>query len=187
MQVQMWKRMGMVAALAVLAACGGEGAASSAGGATGEQVAAAEAAVEAGSSIPAEEVRAYRLTGDRLTAFHRMQMAVARAYAADPSLRREDEDGPGSVADRMLANVQNDPTLRAAVAEAGLDPREATLLTLALTNASLGMQLETMGEPLPEEVSPEQVAFVKAHRAELERMTAERDALAEQISVTDGE
>lgn len=176
MRTKTWLRAGAMVALTALAACGGGDAAAEKAGE--EQYARASAGISAG------ELRAFELTGDGLAAWHRMQLAVMRAQVADPSLRAEIRADEG---ESILDVMGGQPLVRRAVDEAGLTPREAALLTLAIANGSLGMALESQGEPLPADMSPGHVAFVKTHRAELERMSAELAALEEQIAESAGE
>lgn len=188
MRTKTWLRVGAVVALATLAACGGgdaaAGTAKTMGAAGSDAARAAEQAgdeqyARASAGISADELRAFELTREGLAAWHRVQMAVMRAHVADPSLQDKLKADDG---ESILDLLQGQPVVRRAVDEAGLTPREAALLTLAVANGSLGMALEAQGEPLTGDIAPGHVAFVKAHRAELERMTAEMAALEEQIA-----
>lgn len=165
---------------AVLAACGGERGGDAAGEPR-EGAAAVQPAPAAGGSISEAEVRDYRLTLPKVRQWHEATLIAARLRAQSPEPERDDEDG--STPDGMLDVIRSSPSASAAVRQAGLSAREAAILTYALVNASAAVAIEEAGQQPPAgRASPQQVAFVREHEAELERMQAEREALERQLS-----
>lgn len=89
-------------------------------------------------------------------------------------------EGPGlfndaNTLDEMERAVRNEPRLNAALAKAGMPPREFAKFTFAMIGASFaaGAQKAGMLKELPKEVNPENVKFVLDHEAELQRLQQE--------------
>jgi hypothetical protein len=117
MKVSRVKRMAAGVGLAALAACGG-GKADAARAAGPEARAAAHDVIAAVGALAPEEVHAYRLTLDRIRAYHRAWMAAERVFADDPSLR------PPGGQDALLRIVERNPALVGTFRAEGLSPRE---------------------------------------------------------------
>lgn len=77
--------------------------------------------------------------------------------------------GGDSIAD-MTRAVERSPILSAAVRSAGMQAREFTVLQLALLNAVIGLEMQKSGQPLPKDVSPENVRFVQKNQAALQKL-----------------
>lgn len=178
----------LVPTLAVLSflACakGEEGAADSANAAAvGDQPAVAQESSSSGA-ITKEEIRSYRLTMDKVRAFHSAQVAWSKDTAAQAEAKRHenDEDEPGTSAEpsaaesatELMRTLEKRPATLAAVRKTGFTPREAATLTMVLTYASLAVVSNTPSA----EVSAENVAFVRTNRAEIERMQKDAEAAA---------
>ena len=168
------KRMSLLVVLAAQAACGG-----------GTQEAAAPPAAahdairEVGGLTPAE-VRDYRLTMEKVEAWHRAELDATSSFIKNPSLQPKDEHQEGTEPDQILKALEANPTIAAALRAQGLTAREATKLMLGMTHAGMAATLPA-GTALPAEVTAENVEFIRAHRAELDRMRQETSTLQAQI------
>lgn len=179
-------RTRLVPALAVLSflACakGEEGTADSAtASAAGNPPAATQAS---SGAITADEIRSYRLTMDKVRAFHTAQVAWSKdsAAVAEAKSHENDEDEPSTSAEpsaaesatQLMRTLEKRPATLAAVRKSGFTPREAATLTMVLTYASLAVVSNSPST----EVSAENVAFVRTNRAEIERMQKDAEAAA---------
>jgi hypothetical protein len=106
------------------------------------------------------------------------QERMARLEAEIEELEQADEmpedqdQSLSAMADRMAS----DPRTAAALKKAGLAPREAATMSLALFQAAFTVGLLDTGtiKSIPKEVSAENVKFYQANRAEIEALTALR-------------
>lgn len=90
----------------------------------------------------------------------------------------EDEDGDlgdARTLSEMAARIDAQPALAAAVRGTGMTTREFATAELALLQAALAYGLQKAGglKTLPDEVSSENVEFVRQHEREIEAMRAE--------------
>lgn len=95
----------------------------------------------------------------------------------------DDEDGDLGDArslSEMAAKIDAQPALAAAVHGAGMTTREFATAELALLQAALAYGLQKAGglKQLPDEVSRENVEFVRQHEREIEALRAEREKAA---------
>jgi len=76
-----------------------------------------------------------------------------------------------SLAD-MVRSIERQPQVVTALRSAGLTPREFSVLQLSLMQAALhhGMMKAGLLKTLPKDANPENVAFMKQHEAELEKL-----------------
>ncbi|HWK90324.1 MAG TPA: hypothetical protein VNP72_10020, partial [Longimicrobium sp.] len=172
--------------LVMLAACGGDdtpAAETKAGAATTPAPAAgtvgtaaapqdAEPAAEpvaSGGSITSDDLRRYRLSMDRI---RRLQQAEAewrrsggKAQENDESVDMGKNPTLADAANQMMRQLEKDPKILAALRSAGLSAREVAIHTMVAGGSA--MAAGGMAQP---EIAPENVEFIKAHRAELEAM-----------------
>jgi hypothetical protein len=90
----------------------------------------------------------------------------------------DDEDaalGSARTLSEMASRIDALPALAAAVRGAGMTTRELATAELALVQAGLAYGLQKAGllKQLPEEVSKENVEFVRQHEREIEALRAE--------------
>lgn len=173
------KRMSVIALLGAQAACGGEARAPEQAAPATTAAAAHDAIREVGGLSPAE-IRGYRLTMGKVEAWHRAELDAARAFIKNPSLQPRDEDQEGTDPQQILEAIERNPTVSSALRAQGLTPREGVKLLLAMVHSGMAASMPA-GTPLPDEVTPENVEFMRANRAELDRMREETAALEEQI------
>lgn len=135
---------------------------------------------------------AYRLSEAKLDQYVRASRA---AYAAmrDPAVRAQlaaweaeeeadERDDDGASIAELVARLDRLPTVKKAIASAGLAPRDYVVLQLSLLQASIALAvLEMPGSDgkLPEGTPRANVDFARKHRATLERIGAELRALGE--------
>lgn len=97
----------------------------------------------------------------------------------------EDERSPlpdlddSSSLDELTQQIQNEPLLAAAVAKAGMKPREFATAQLAFFNTMIAYAFVKSGTitELPPGVSKENVEFLRTHEAEIEALTKQWDTL----------
>jgi len=158
-----------------LAACNkpADTATASADVATTATVVAAPAAEPAVAQAPADSgsIVTYDLTMDNVHAMMKAQVALAAVEKADPTLDSamnisEENDA------QYVARLESTPKVRAAIEAAGMSVRDYayTAQSLVGTMMAVGAVEAGLVKEIPEEVNPRNVEFVKAHRAELEKM-----------------
>lgn len=132
-----------------------------------------------------EEIADYRLTMDAVRRYYQAQRNVFEAMREDPGLsdRLEDLDADVATLDEMQARYASVPELRDAIEEAGFTPREFSVLTWSLVQASIAQGAVEMGVSRDSVVANTGVRranldFVQEHQAEIERMQRELEALA---------
>jgi hypothetical protein len=135
-------------------------------------VAAAHAQQPGWSAKDAAAIKSYTLTMDNLRRTSEATAALEQLAEA----REDDGDTPQSI-DAMTKRINAVPEARAILAKHKLTAREYTLTLVAGAHAAAAAQAEAAGakaDGLP--VSRAQVEFYKAHKAELDKMLAERRA-----------
>ncbi len=142
----------------------------------------AMAAVPAGSAAQGQDpdartLAAYRLSEATLTRFAAASKHLAAAArVAGDTLGEDDEDDEGAetIAD-IAAFYDRHPSLRQAIATAGLTSREYVIFMLTLFQAGMAAWLvEQQGwSKLPSDIARENVVFYQRHKAQLDSLTAE--------------
>jgi hypothetical protein len=126
------------------------------------------------------ELAAYRLTPAAFAQFREASDSVARviaddpAFVAEPLFSQEVVQG-GEVAEvsaRLEARLRDHRGLHAALRTAGMTPRAYTTFALTLVAARLSLGFLDAGvlKSVPAGAATENVAFVRAHRAEVDRV-----------------
>ncbi|HEU4640947.1 MAG TPA: hypothetical protein VFS44_00740 [Gemmatimonadaceae bacterium] len=135
-----------------------------------------------------QALASYRLTESTL---HKVMQAGRNlaALAKDPAARaymekaqQEDQPEAKTIAD-MAKQFDGIPPMKKAITSAGLTSREYAMFTMSMLQASLAAAMMDAKGPyklkeLPKGTPPENVAFVRAHKAELEKYGAEMKALS---------
>lgn len=101
----------------------------------------------------------------------RMVQLEDEIAAAEEAEEADDED---QSLDAMVARINSDPRAAAALRRAGLEPREAVIMQLALIQAALAAELLDSGsiKEIPKDVNAENVRLVQANKAEITALTA---------------
>lgn len=137
----------------------------------------------------------YRLTEGTL---HKVMQAGRNlaAMAKDPTVREsmqsQDDQPEAKTIAAMAAQFDAVPPMKKALASAGLTSREYAVFTLSLLQASFAAALmDAKGQyqlkELPKGTPRENVDFVRAHRAELQRYGEEMKALTTDAAEPSGE
>lgn len=124
-----------------------------------------------------EELKAYRLTMDKVVRMHAVGVKLRKLAATDPTvcqaldLNLSEGDTLTQMAKkRETAHPKVAPIMRAE----GLTVRESLLISFSMMGASLAVYAKSTGEKdLPPDDTPENTAFVEQHKKELDAMTAE--------------
>lgn len=139
----------------------------------------APAATPAGGAISDSELQGYRLTMDRMQAWHRVQLASANR--PDLLLGEDDQESLDNMdartASRLLARIEDHAEISRIIRQHGMEPRDFVLSTFALAFAVIGDAVSRTGnQSIPDGTNRDNVAFVRQHQAELQRMREEQDA-----------
>lgn len=105
----------------------------------------------------------------------RLGQLEAEIEAAEQA-EEEPEDEVKSLSE-MAGRMAADPRIAGAIKRAGLIPREAAILQLAMFQAGFAQSLLEAGtiKELPKDVNAENVRFWQTHKAEIEALTALSD------------
>jgi hypothetical protein len=133
------------------------------------------AAAQAGDlpAADAAKMHAYTLTMDKIRKYQTAMIAFNKAVVADASLKAEAEKSASEHdpnLDATEAKMLRYPRLMAFFTKAGLNANDVAVLPLVLMSASVAAQYPASAASLAKETSPAQIAFCKAHQAELAKM-----------------
>ena len=121
----------------------------------------------------AKALHDYTLSMDKVKRYGAAMEAWQAGGAADPSLRTEGEKMSGEP-DATLADVEakfdRHPRIYAFFAKQGLSKLDAAALPIALMDAGTVAQMPQIAPKMADRVSDSQIAFFKAHMAELKAM-----------------
>ncbi len=133
----------------------------------------------------AREIATYRLTMPVMRKMARVQENVYAMITSTPALRSkyaalnqatENEPEPNTL-DEMVQRMERMPEMKRAITSAGLTTREYMTAMLSMVQAAMALSVTQMEGPtrvkeLPSGVMADNVAFLKANKAELDRLTA---------------
>jgi hypothetical protein len=130
-------------------------------------------AYAAGDLAPADKkaMHDYTLSMDKVKAMQAAMDEFNAAAAKDPSLKTQTKsvgDDSKSIAE-MEGRFQSNPRLMAIYGRHGITAHDAVVMPFVLMYAGMIAQYPTAGAKLSDETSPAQVAFFKAHDAELKK------------------
>lgn len=168
----------------MLGACGPQ---ESGGPGSGDAAAAAPAppastppAPAGGGSVTPEEIRAHRLSLDRLRAIYQAELEWKRAGGQmdeETDTEAGDDMSAAAGANGVLRQIQSQPALVAALRRAGVSPRQAAVEMMVFGVASIAA---ASGHPTyTSQVAPENIEFVRTHKAELARLEEAKEAAEE--------
>jgi hypothetical protein len=115
----------------------------------------------------------YVLTMPKVKSYEAATEALEAAVKKDPALQSEAEksgDEPDATIADIRAKLDHHPKLFAFYANEGLSKDDAVLLPLTLINGVSVVQYPQIAEKMQAVVSPDQIAFCKAHLEELQKM-----------------
>lgn len=128
------------------------------------------------SAADVKKIHDYTLSMDKI---HAMQAALADFKALekkDPAFKAEAEADDGDDNDhdsiaQLEAKMDKHPRLIAIYRKHGLSDADIILMPLALMGAGVAVQYPKAAASLADQTSPQQIAFFKAHQAELKSMS----------------
>jgi sirohydrochlorin ferrochelatase len=115
----------------------------------------------------------YVLTMPKVKAYGAATEALAAAIKKDAALADEAEkssDEPDQTLEQLRAKLDRHPKLFAFYAQEGLSKDDVVLLPLTLINGVSVVEYPQLEEKMKAVVSPDQIAFCKAHLEELKKM-----------------
>ncbi|MGA9794800.1 MAG: hypothetical protein WBQ17_04605 [Rhizomicrobium sp.] len=135
----------------------------------------ASGAAQAGGDLSPADNKAlhdYTLSMDKIRAMQAAQVELKQLVKSDPALSKlaDDTDDSANLT-QLEAKLNSMPKLAAVYRKHGLTAADAILMPLTLMGASVAVQYPSAAAKLAAQTSPAQIAFVKAHAAELKKMT----------------
>jgi hypothetical protein len=127
------------------------------------------------------ELRQYRLTMPKIRQMVAATLAFAKDVESDPALAKKLKEStdpePRTLVD-LVARIDKEPRLAAAIKNAGLTSREYATVTLCYYPAMLAYAAKKQGTitEVPKDILPENVALIAANEAELMKLTQELEA-----------
>ena len=148
-----------------------------------------------------EDLSKFRLSMDKIDRYIAVQRNIAqRAAAMSPEEREamkeklgdEDNDNANASLDDMTQNIAGHPLLNAAVREAGLSPREFTMITMSMFQSAMAASVLKMRpndnqDSLAREmkVNLDNIRFYREHEAEIARKTTELQAEMQRLGMNE--
>ncbi|HEY2070966.1 MAG TPA: hypothetical protein VGG48_15530 [Rhizomicrobium sp.] len=111
----------------------------------------------------------YSLSMDKIKG---MQGAVDDFKMASPAMKQQQKaigDSSKSIAE-MITKVNAAPQIMAIYRKHGLNANDAVLMPFVLMYAGMCVQYPSAASSLAQQTSPAQIAFYKAHQAELQKL-----------------
>ena len=145
---------------------------------------AGTAATRADVDAEVAEITGYRLRMDEVERWYQAQRNVYEAMRKNPALAEQlESDGDDPSLDELEARFGAVPEVRRAIEAAGLEVRDFVVIVFTLAQAGVANAAVEMGASRDSVlartgVEPANLDFVREHKAELERMRAEVEALA---------
>ena len=139
--------------------------------------------VDATAKADARAIERYRLTPATLGKLAKVQDNIYAMLKADPTLAKKyadqkeesnEEDEPQTI-DAMAKKLNEVPELKRAIAKSGLTTREYMIASLSMFQALMASALLDMPGADKSALTPNvkaNIAFLKAHKAEMDRMNA---------------
>lgn len=153
-------------------------------------MASAQSARNTRADADLKEIQGYRLTTAMLAQLSAVQENIYAMLKANPDLNkrygdeRSGHEAEAETLDEMAKRFDRIPEMKQAIVKSGLTPRQYMLATMALFQA--GMSAALMDAPGADQskIAPvvrANIAFLKAHKAEMDRMEARAKEI-EQLS-----
>ncbi len=167
--------------------------------AAGTPAASAAAANQAEEDLA--DVTRYRLTMDKYDKYLAAQRNIMmKAKDMTPEQRKAMEerndarDSNNANLDEMTRNIEAEPMMVSAIRDAGLSPREYSVLTVSIMQSAMAAGVAKMRpsdnqDSLIREMkaNPENVKFFQANEAELTRKQKELEAEMQRLGIDDSE
>ena len=114
-------------------------------------------------SADVREVRDYKLTIAKVDQFTTAAAALKELATANPATRIEINSGQKQTIDEVVAKLDANPKVKAAIANAKLSTREFVLVQAALLGAMMANAAQQSVGHIPDVASPENIDFVKTN------------------------
>ncbi len=128
----------------------------------------------AGDISPADlaKLRGYTLSMDKIRAMQAAMTEVAQAEKSDPSFRArmDNTDNDSKTIAETEAKLKSYPRYFAFFTKHGLNADDVVLMPLVLMSAGVAAEYPQSAAKLAGQTSQAQIAFFKAHEAELKKM-----------------
>lgn len=183
----------LIAAVATVSAC------------SKDKTDAAPAATAAGSPATSAQVESdladvtnYRLSMDKIDKYIAAQKNIgAKAASMTPAqrealqARNDDSSDPNATLNDMVARIEKEPMMVSAIRDAGLSPREFTMITISMMQtgmaaAVLKMRPSDNQDSLIREMkaNAENIKFYNANEAEITRKAKEVEAEMKKMGIS---
>jgi hypothetical protein len=157
---------------------------------------AAQTGTNARVDADVKEIQEYRFTSATLTKLGQVQENLYAVLKARPELgkryaeSKEDREDKPKTLDDMAKRIDRIPEMKQAIVKSGLTPRQYMLATMAGLQA--GMSAAAMDIPGADKskIAPgvqANIAFMKAHKAEMDRMQARAKEIDKRLQPSEDE
>ncbi len=118
------------------------------------------------------KLRSYTLSMDKIRAMQAAMAEVAQAEKTDPSFRAQmdNSDSDSKTITETEARLKSYPRYLAFFTRHGLNADDVVLMPLVLMSAGVAAEYPQSAAKLADQTSQAQIAFFKAHEAELKKM-----------------
>ena len=125
-----------------------------------------------------QEVKAYRLTMEKITKLNAATKSLRKLAATDPTvchaMAPEANDDPTTLTRWAKRIEATHPKVVPLLKSEGLTVREALVIAMAEFQTAMALYAKSVGtKELPDDVSPENVAFMEKNKKEIDTMSAE--------------
>ena len=146
------------------------------------------------------DVSKYRLTMDKfdkyLAASKNIGMkakSLTPAQRAAMEQRNENASDPNASLDQMVANIEKEPLMVEAIREAGLSPREYTMITISFMQTGMAAAVAKMSPNANQDslirsmkANPDNIKFYNENEAEITRKSKALEAEMKQLGIDEG-
>ena len=146
------------------------------------------------------DVGEYRLTMDKfdkyLAASRNIGMkakSLTPAQRAAMEQRNENSGDPNASLDQMVANIEKEPMMVEAIREAGLSPREYTMITISFMQTGMAAAVAKMSPNANQDslirsmkANPDNIKFYNENEAEITRKSKALEAEMKKLGLDEG-
>jgi hypothetical protein len=147
-----------------------------------------------------KDISKYRLTMDKfdkyLAASRNIGMkakSMTPAQRAAMEQRNENSGDPNASLDQMVANIEKEPLMVEAIREAGLSPREFTMITISFMQTGMAAAVAKMRPNENQDslirsmqANPDNIRFYNENEAEITRKSKALEAEMQKLGITEG-
>jgi len=143
------------------------------------------------------DVTKYRLTMDKFDKYLAASRNIGmKAKSMTPAQRaameqRNEANDPNASLDQMVANIEKEPMMVQAIREAGLSPREFTMITISFMQTGMAAAVAKMRPNDNQDslirsmqANPDNIKFYNENEAEITRKSKALEAEMKQLGIT---